>query len=264
MIAEIHNKISKTGSNLSDRLEDQLTGDFFGSIRYLPFQTTLRYVLEAVRFEFNDLESNWLRSLQSTLGFDYDIKFWVRHAEGEIDLILTLPNAVIGIEVKYYSGLSSEDGDSEGIVTPEESINQLARYSRFLQDIRQEQPAYLIFLAPLNILLPVERDMKKRSIISPDIKLGFLAWQNVLEQLQGIKLMNLDIGQQRILMDLIALLLQKGFTRFRGFSSASNASLMNEQSYTFYKNTKSQFNLSWPIHQNVQEGNYVYIKRSWR
>ncbi|MFU1797790.1 hypothetical protein ACM1RC_28260 [Paenibacillus azoreducens] len=33
MIAEIHSKISSSGSNLSNRLEDQLTGDFFGDIR---------------------------------------------------------------------------------------------------------------------------------------------------------------------------------------------------------------------------------------
>jgi hypothetical protein len=36
MIAEIENKISPTGSNLSDRLEDKLTGDVFGSLSYLP------------------------------------------------------------------------------------------------------------------------------------------------------------------------------------------------------------------------------------
>ena len=29
MLAEIHNKISQSGSNLSERLEDKLTGDFF-------------------------------------------------------------------------------------------------------------------------------------------------------------------------------------------------------------------------------------------
>lgn len=42
MIAEIHSKISSSGSNLSDRLEDQLTGDFFGAIGYLPFQVGLK------------------------------------------------------------------------------------------------------------------------------------------------------------------------------------------------------------------------------
>ena len=36
MIAEIHNKISSSGSNLSNRLEDKLTGDVFGAFQYLP------------------------------------------------------------------------------------------------------------------------------------------------------------------------------------------------------------------------------------
>lgn len=51
VIAELHNKISQNGSNLSDRLEDQLTGDFFGSIRYLPFEIGLKPVLVNVRGE---------------------------------------------------------------------------------------------------------------------------------------------------------------------------------------------------------------------
>ena len=39
LIAEIYNKISKDGRNLSDRLEDQLTGDFFGTLRYMSFKS---------------------------------------------------------------------------------------------------------------------------------------------------------------------------------------------------------------------------------
>ncbi|WP_081971896.1 NERD domain-containing protein [Paenibacillus borealis] len=260
MIAEIHNKISKTGSNLSDRLEDQLTGDFFGAIRYLPFEAALQHVLTAVRFETTDQESDWRESLQSTKGFDYEIEFWVRLAEGEIDLIIHLPDAVIGIEVKYYSGLSSDDEETEEVVSPGESINQLARYSRLLQELKQGKPAYLIFLAPLNTLMPVQRDMRTRTIIAKNIKLGFLTWQNVLEQLQSIGLQDLGKGQQRIMQDLIAHLLGKGFERFRGFSSVSKDSLMNGQPYTFHKKTMSRLNLLWPIHQKVQEGNYVYVK----
>lgn len=260
MIAEIHNKISKTGSNLSERLEDQLTGDFFGAIRYLPFEAALQHVLTAVRFETIDQESEWRESVQSTKGFDYEIEFWVRHAEGEIDLIIHLPDAVIGIEVKYYSGLSSDDEETEEVVSPEESINQLARYSRLLQELKQGKPAYLIFLAPLNILMPVQRDMRTRAIIAKNIELGFLTWQNVLEHLQSIELQDLGMGQRRIIQDLIGLLLRKGFERFRGFRSVSKDSLMNEQSYVFYKKTISRLNLSWPIHLNVQEGSYVYVK----
>lgn len=33
MIVEIHNKVSQTVSNLFNRLEDNLTSDFFGTIR---------------------------------------------------------------------------------------------------------------------------------------------------------------------------------------------------------------------------------------
>lgn len=260
LIAEIYNKISKTGSNLSGRLEDQLTGDFFGAIRYLPYETALQHVLTAIRFESIDQELEWEQALQSTKGFDYKIEFWVRHAEGEIDLIIRLTRAVIGIEVKYYSGLSSDDEETEEVISPEESINQLARYSRLLQDLRGGIPAYLIFLAPFNTLLPVQRDMKVRSIIQKDVRLGFLAWQNVLEQLQNIELLALGMGERRIIQDLIALLLRKGFERFRGFNSVSKVSLMSEQPYTFNKKIISQLNLSWPLYQNVQEGNYVYVK----
>lgn len=49
MIAEIHGKISATGSNLSDRLEDKLTGDIFGSLRYLPFELGIGPILSAAQ-----------------------------------------------------------------------------------------------------------------------------------------------------------------------------------------------------------------------
>jgi hypothetical protein len=99
MIAEIHSKISSSGSNLSDRLEEQLTGDFFGAIRYLPFQVGLRRVLKAVRFknvEQNPADPFWERFLDATENYDYELKFWYHHAEGEIDLILEHSDVFIG------------------------------------------------------------------------------------------------------------------------------------------------------------------------
>jgi len=44
-IAELHGKISSSGTNLSDRLEDLLTADIFGPLRYLPFQDGLSHIL---------------------------------------------------------------------------------------------------------------------------------------------------------------------------------------------------------------------------
>lgn len=37
MVEEFYGKISRSGSNLSDSLEDKLTGDFFGTLRYMDF-----------------------------------------------------------------------------------------------------------------------------------------------------------------------------------------------------------------------------------
>ena len=45
MIAELHGKISSSGSNLSDHLEDKLTGDVFGVLRYLPFHIGMAQIL---------------------------------------------------------------------------------------------------------------------------------------------------------------------------------------------------------------------------
>ena len=45
MIAEIHGKISSSGSNLSDRMEDKLTGNFFGNLRYLPYEKGFKLLL---------------------------------------------------------------------------------------------------------------------------------------------------------------------------------------------------------------------------
>ncbi|MGZ7443477.1 hypothetical protein [Paenibacillus sp. TH7-28] len=248
MIAEIHNKISCTGSNLSDRLEDQLTGDFFGAIRYLPFQQGLEHVLAAVRLE-DDVQapdSGWRKLLDSIQDFDYTLHFWPRYTEGEIDLILEHSDVIIGIEVKYYSGISSDDEELEE-VSPEVSSHQLARYARMLEDIRNGRPAYLVFLAPFEILLPVEADIKSRAIIPLSIPLGFLAWQNVLEQLQTVGTASYDRGQQMIIRNLTDLLKKKGFERFHGFLTGEVRQLtIHEQVYTFKARTHEYKNMIWP------------------
>ena len=45
LIAEIKGKISNTGSNLNDRLEDNLTGNVFGTLRYISFEKGLKKIL---------------------------------------------------------------------------------------------------------------------------------------------------------------------------------------------------------------------------
>ena len=53
-IAEIHGKLSSSGSNISDRLEDLLTADVFGCLRYLPFEKGFQKILTRAQRCFVD------------------------------------------------------------------------------------------------------------------------------------------------------------------------------------------------------------------
>jgi hypothetical protein len=257
MLAEIYNKISRSGSNLSDRLEDQLTGDIFGAIRYLPFDTGIRPVLSQVHFISEGIEAKWEHSFENTTGYDYEVEFWRRHAEGEIDLIVTLPDSVIGIEVKYRSGLSSDDEDLEELVDPEESRHQLIRYSRMLEDIGGTKNKYLVFLAPYQMMSLVRKSIVDRSLNVSNVHLGFLSWQDVLESLESIGLESLEMGQQTIIRDLIDLLIKKEFYRFSGFSKVTLLPITNE-AYLF--NGFTHKSMSWPTKEVNQEDTYVFTK----
>lgn len=83
LIAELHNKISQNGSNLSDRLEDQLTGDFFGAIRYLPFEIGMRAVLSTVQFGNAQVNVEWANLKNSETGYSYNMEFWYCHKKGK-------------------------------------------------------------------------------------------------------------------------------------------------------------------------------------
>lgn len=102
MIAELHGKISSRGTNLRETSEDNLTGNFFGALRYIPFSKGIKKILlEAIdKSNFNNYEAEeWAEK----------IEFWPYHKDGELDLIIDFNLVTIGIEVKYNSGLSSED-----------------------------------------------------------------------------------------------------------------------------------------------------------
>ncbi|MBP1154006.1 MULTISPECIES: hypothetical protein [unclassified Paenibacillus] len=260
MISEIHNKISSTGSNLSERLEDKLTGDFFGTLRYLSFELGFRNVLSQVRFETDESKLQWKLMLDRIRGYDMEYRFWPSHPEGEIDLLIDHPETLIGIEVKYLSSLSSEDEDPLAVIKPEESRNQLARYARMIHSVGADRQKFLVFLAPLDILLPVERTMRNRPIIRSDISLGFLSWQEVLESLQELDTGTLEIGQRLILKDITDLLLKKGFVRFRGFSSGLETIELNDSAY-HYQGKRQRFEtLVWPENPIKENKSYVYRK----
>lgn len=101
MIAEIHHKVFSN-------LEDELTGNFFGIMRYIPFQRGLKQIYMKYIHSLDESVHGLIRSIQTN---DFDIEFWKRSelGYGEIDAYMELDGVGIGIEVKYQSGLSGEN-----------------------------------------------------------------------------------------------------------------------------------------------------------
>ena len=111
-IAEVHGKISEAGTNISERMEDLLTSDVFGCLRYLPPGTALLPFLRtslSARGRVFEIEAEVVRLHASFWP-------WLRlphHATCQPDVVLGLETRgslvhLVAVEAKYFAGLSSE------------------------------------------------------------------------------------------------------------------------------------------------------------
>ncbi|MGG3019363.1 hypothetical protein ABEO62_11250, partial [Geobacillus stearothermophilus] len=134
MLAEIHGKISSDGSNLSERLEDQLTANVFGTLRYLPFHKGIQPIFSKAVFFSQTDQTVFINGLemQKDEFIGDKVKFWVKGERSEIDVLLELDHLIIGIEVKYHSPLSSDD--------------QLEREASDLLNGKGQTPKFLLLL----------------------------------------------------------------------------------------------------------------------
>lgn len=218
MIAEIYGKLSTSGSNLNDRLEDNLTGNVLGALRYIPFDKAVKPVLANTIFP-NHLAST-INEIQAHF-WNENITFWPYDIEGELDALLEFDNVITGIEVKYLSGLSSDDGMdySESSIWKSteseqaESLHQLSRESRIISKKGGKKKKILIFIANSSSCRYIYEDTIKRNLIEKDVDLGYVTWQALLTELTKLKLDN--EFHNLIIDDLIKLLKRKGFDEFK-------------------------------------------------
>lgn len=234
MIAEIHGKISSTGSNLSDRLEDQLIGDVFGALRYLDARAALLPFLEASYF-LNSYRQRIELKLNSSSAKVRDIRFWPWLVEAEPDVVVELELAgekgcVVVIEAKYYSGLSSDDStdvtvrEQKHSLTPR-GVDHTASYNQLIRQMRGMKKRYpgvrrvQIFLTA-DRLYPEEILFRVRQLADSeglsDTELYWLSWHDlpaILECLQGSR-EGLSEREKIIGRDLLKLSERKGFARF--------------------------------------------------
>jgi hypothetical protein len=237
MIADIRGKISRNGTNLTERLEDNLTGNVFGALRYIPFSNVMGKIL--ANGVFPQSIGDKIRDIESEFWAD-KIQFWPYDLEGEIDAIIEFQNTIIGIEVKYTSGLSSEDNISNNnddkLVTDkkevDKSINQLARESRIVSQKGKHKKKILLFIADRKTCKEVYEDILPRNILESNVDFGYISWQDILLQLKNLHI--IDPYYQVIIKDIIALLERKRFDDFTNMNIEVPETI-NENEYFLFE-----------------------------
>ena len=226
-IAEIRGKISSTGSNLSERMEDLLTSDVLGCMRYLPVQKALIPFLRMARSYRGDVVTTpekvvrvhysfWPRiELENRNPCEPDVVLGIETQDGHMHIVL--------IEAKYYSGLSSEEDE---LAVPND---QLARELDNLDaiscttmgwkpDLRVSSRTLLFVTTdmglPRDLLEQSLGEYKRKRLREGDI--FWVSWRflpSILERSLEIEIIP---EHAAVLEDMLVLLRRKGLVIFGG------------------------------------------------
>ena len=250
-IAEIHGKISETGTSLSERMEDLLTSDVFGSMRYIPADKALIPFLYtarsfrgntfAIKDKINKVHYSfwpWLKS-KGRKPCEPDVALGLQTEDNCVHLVL--------VEAKYYSGLSSEEDERE------EPNDQLARELDNLDVVSGTTLGWkpqmdiatrtLLFVTqdmgmPHNLLAQSLAEYSRKRNRHGDI--FWTSWRalpSILEQ----SLERESIPENTaILEDMLSLLLRKGLVMFQGIDHVNECFTLPE----FYHITEGKY--PWP------------------
>jgi len=255
LIAEIKGKISSTGSNLSDQLEDKLTGDFFGTLRYIPYDLAIKKILEQRKIAFGKKEDISLSTDNGS--YSSHIKFWPYHKDGELDLIIETDSTLIGVEVKYKSGLSSKDKIKGKSI--KDSKNQLMRELKIIkgQARIKEKSEILLLIAPSKSCRHIIEDLERRFSKEIDIEISYLTWESILECLSQLKLD--DEFYSLIVTDLIELLSRKGFEKFTNFNLPGDI-VINKFHFEYLYSIPKRLKYNFDNNCKINEGGYYEYK----
>lgn len=214
MIAEIHHKNVDVGS------EDQLAGNVFGALRYLPYAVVRQIIVNSV---IPSAASALLeQSLPSEVNDEWgrNVYFWrcFSGSQTEPDIVIELGQVVILIEVKYNSALSS---DAQLIREAELLLGNYPGKKKFVILLAREESAIAIF-------------NEQKTDIPAEVSFGYMTWQDLFDSIRKHRAGSL------IIEDLSALLNEKGFGGFRGFN------MMNEE-------TIKAFQAVHKTHEDVQK-----------
>ena len=193
MIAEIYHKFSTD-------LEDVLTGDFFGAMRYMPFNRGLNQIFKNYAVSEDPQVTHILSNAADD---DFNFEFWKRSENGlvEIDGFIPLTSVEIGIEVKYRSGLSGGD--------------QLEKEAQVLDEWCNGKEKLLILIGEAEEAKAIYIENKDKRVFR-DVHLAYLSWQDILLGLDQVLISS--SYEKKMIEDLKTLLREKGLVSFEGIS----------------------------------------------
>ncbi len=262
-IAEIRGKISDTGTNISERMEDLLTSDIFGCMRYLPARKALIPFLRMAC----SLYGNVLTIPSDVIKVHYSFWPWLKSAGRipcEPDVMLgfeTKENYIhlILVEAKYYSGLSSEEDDQP------EPNDQLARELDNLDVVSCSTLGWrtqseitsrtLLFVTqdmgiPRDLLAQSLAEYKRKRKREGDI--FWASWRllpSILEH--GLEVESIP-EHRAVLEDMLTLLLRKELIIFSGIEPVTDYLTLPD----FYHYTPTRY--SWPVIPVSLDIDYVF------
>ena len=235
LIAEIYGK-------LENHMEDELTGNVFGTMRYTSFDKIFKPILKAC------IRPKEIGSVIDKINCDFwgdKIKFWAYDKLGEIDVLINFDEVILGIEVKYLSGLSG--------------ANQLEREAEIITRKACGREKILLFLAPEGTCLDiVTADYRKNFLDTWDVKLCYIAWEDLFTELKNLAYdAALNPYEKIIADDLIKLLTLKEFERFKSFDLGDVEEVFVEDGYFDFiavENNSAQINFVYD--EKIEEGNF--------
>ena len=243
-IAELHGKLTEGRAGGYEYMEDLLTSDVFGTMRYAGWECGfLDWLLRAKAAPVDPFPPPIETMLRPSALLGVEVCFWPRLVNGrEPDLALQLlydsgPALLVLVEAKYLSGMSDYESDApegEDVLTGDQILDQVWGMERmsphellewFEEDaVSPDEPTELRKMHLLVTAHPtLPADVYKRSVSKrhrPWPPCYWLSWVSLADCLEPY-LGQLQGGTKALVEDLYHLLNKKGLDRFKGFHLAA-------------------------------------------
>ena len=229
IMAEVHGKISSSGSNINDRMEDLLTSNVFQLFRYLPKEHGILPVLSSAENSYDGEQSRTFIIPAGVNNVSYH--FWKRFNNCEPDVFIELKQdekvlANIMIEAKYLSGKSGSavyEEEEDGVEIYVAQSDQLEKLWNALKTYSADTPHYLFYLTMDWVMPTPSIDESIKAIADDNCRdsIYWLNWQSIHTTINEIVQKgkgSLSRAEELILTDILELLNKKGLKEFSGIN----------------------------------------------